>query len=178
MKKDHLKMVVLTLICTAIGLGVFLYFFQPMQVRNSSMEPHFFDGDLILVSRQAYRKSMPGMGEVIIFREKSQEKKKGRYLIKRVVGEEKDFVTIKDGDVYVNGRKIDDTVSKDGFTLGRMNNHQVDKNCVFVLGDNRQGSVDSRHKEIGDVEADSIVGRVVFRFFPLGKRFGYIKKEI
>ena len=97
-----------------------------------------------------------------------------KMLVKRVIGVAGDRIEIKNGYVYVNGEPLKEDYTKDGYTDGTMNEVTVPEGHIFVLGDNRQNSTDSRSKSVEFVSVDRIKGRVVFRLFPLS-RIGTVK---
>ena len=95
-------------------------------------------------------------------------------LVKRVIAVAGDEIDIRDGQVWVNGEALDEPyLTVNPLTLPaheHLSNIEypaiVPDNAVFVLGDNRGGSTDSRHEEIGFVRTDDILGRVIFRLWP------------
>ena len=100
-----------------------------------------------------------------------------KILIKRVIGKAGDWVDIdQDGNVYVNGNLVDEPYLDDK-AFGECNielPYQVPESKVFVMGDNRSVSVDSRNTAVGCVAEEQIVGKVVYRLWPL-KDFGKLK---
>lgn len=94
----------------------------------------------------------------------------GRVLLKRVIAGGGDYIEIdNEGNVYVNDKKLEEPYLM-GQSLGKCEldfPYQVPEGMLFVLGDNRAVSMDSRIKAIGCVEKDQIVGKVVFRAWPL-----------
>ena len=95
---------------------------------------------------------------------------KRKYFVKRVIGMPGDVIDIKDGKVYVNDKVLDEPYY-DGITQKTDPRTQfpftVSEKCVFVLGDNRGGSKDSRTVELGEVPYGAIAGKAVFRLWPL-----------
>ena len=95
---------------------------------------------------------------------------KRKYFVKRVIGMPGDVVDIKDGKVYVNGKVLDEPYY-DGITDKTDSRTQfpftVSEKCVFVLGDNRAASKDSRTVELGEVPYSAIAGKAVLRIWPL-----------
>lgn len=141
-----------------IILNIFLF---PAKVDGGSMLPNYVDGDRLLVSRLAYTNSLPKYGDVVIFYSETK-----RYtLIKRVIGLPGDQIEIKDGKVFRNGTKLDESDYINIETNGDMN-VIVEAGHVFVLGDNRPDSADSRYAEVGQVDIAEIKGKVIFRIFP------------
>ena len=94
--------------------------------------------------------------------------------IKRVIGIPGDEIDIRDGYVYVNGEKLEEPYVK-GKTYKKNLEFPitVQKNHVFVLGDNRENSSDSRYQSLGCIDYSKIKGKATFRFWPLDK-FGYL----
>lgn len=153
---------------------------KPTIVKESSMEPNFNANDYIFLSRVAYKFGrQPKRGDVVVFRTNSEHllDGKGRHklLIKRVIGLPGDEIKIADGEVYVNGEAVDQSYTKDGETWieesgdGEVMELTVPEGELFCMGDNREVSVDSRSPEVGCVDQDSIVGKAVFRLFPLSQ---------
>jgi signal peptidase I len=137
------------------------------------MEDTLFPNDYIFLSKQAYTLGNdPGRGDIVVFRS-DLESADGtmKNLIKRVIAVEGDTVEIHDGAVYVNGESLDEPYTKDGYTDGQMPEITVPKDDLFLLGDNRQSSTDSRNPSVGFISEDKLLGKAVFRVFPFS-RFG------
>ena len=132
------------------------------------MEPNFHDKDYLIVNKLAYTGgNTPQKGDVITFYStlKDDEGKK-LILIKRVVGLPGDKIRIKGGKVYVNGEVQDQSFTKDGTTETEDGSeYMVGEGEYFCMGDNRNDSMDSR--ELGCIGGSVIIGKVVFRMFPL-----------
>ena len=147
---------------------------KPTVVKESSMEPNCYANDYIFLSRLAYKLGKtPQKGDVIVFRTHSEEllddKGKNKLLIKRVIGVPGDTVRVVEGEVYINGEPDEQGYTKDGTTSGYVSETKVPEGKLFCMGDNREVSVDSRSKEVGFVDEDTIVGKAVFRLLPLSK---------
>lgn len=136
-------------------------------VNRSSMNPTLSEGEVVI----AVRLIKINKGDVIAFHYNN------KILIKRVIAKAGDWVNIEnDGTVYINNEKIDEPYVKEK-SLGECDitmPYQVPDGTVFVMGDNRQNSADSRLFEIGPVNTDLIVGKVLIRIWSL-KEFGLIK---
>ncbi len=154
--------------------ALILVFLKPIIVQQQSMEPNFHAGDYLLTSRQAYRFfGDPERGDVIVFRsELLDDEGNVKCLIKRVIGLPGDVVEIKSGYVYVNGEEIDEPYVKEQGISGEMDAVTVPDNELFVMGDNRGVSEDSRSARVGTISEDMIVGKVFVRLYP----FNSIKK--
>lgn len=155
---------------------VLLQFIKPTIVQQRSMEPNFETNDYLFISRQSYKLfgGEPGIGDVIVFNtELKTNEGENKLLIKRVIGVPGDEISIAGGKVYVNGQIIDDSYTMDGTTNGDIDRIIVPVDTVFCLGDNRLVSVDSRDDSVGFISYDDIMGKVVFRLFPI-RKFGKI----
>lgn len=146
-----------------------MQFVRPTIVQQHSMEDTLHENDYVFLNRQAYNFGEIKQGDIFVFKYTppigSGEEEKN--LIKRVVGLPGDQVSINDGSVYVNGQAIDDSYTKDGYTDGVMDPMLIPENYIFALGDNRQNSFDSRDPMLGLIDMRDVVGKAVFRAFPI-----------
>lgn len=141
------------------------YFFsmQLFLVEGASMAPTLHNGDRVFVDKLTYRLRRPQHGEIIVFRYPAEPQRK---YIKRIIGLPGDFIEIKDWTVYVNGQPlIEDYIY--GPTYDQFGPITVPQDAVFVLGDNRNESEDSRFPSVGFVLYEDIVGRARFTVHPL-----------
>jgi signal peptidase I len=131
-----------------------------IRVDGASMEPTLFNGELVIVNKLAYRLGVPARGDIIVFhypRDPSQE------FIKRVVGLPGDQVNITDGHIYVNGQRLEEPYIS--ISPNYLGNWSVLENQLFVLGDNRNNSLDSHNW--GTVPMDYVIGKALFIYWPL-----------
>lgn len=127
------------------------------RVVGESMEPTLYENEWVIVNRLAYMNSFPSFNDVIIFHKKDIS---NDIIVKRVVAVSGDSVEIKNGILIINGKIIND-----GFEMNSnecMERMIVNKDCYFVLGDNRNKSNDSRYWENPFVDKKNIIGKVVF----------------
>jgi signal peptidase I len=164
------------LLVFAVFLVIYIFLFRPFQVSGNSMHPTFFDKEYILTNIITLRFNKPKLGDVIVFKAPNDPEKD---YIKRVIGIPGDTIMIKNGDVYVNEKQLDQSSylkptvkTYSGSFLGESMPITVPANSYFVLGDNRSGSSDSR--EWGFVPFSSIVGESLFIYWPLDN-MGVIK---
>lgn len=144
---------------------VFVFFFRLVDVVGDSMNPTLENADKMLVSDLFYK---PKQGDIVIFR---KDEYKPQALVKRVIATEGQTVEIdfNKGRVYVDGVLLDEpyiaepTINQIDFTGVQV----VPEGCVFVMGDNRNESSDSRDSRIGMVDERLIIGKVLFTVFPL-----------
>lgn len=158
-------------------------------VKEVSMQDTLFADNKLVINRRSYKNSTPKTGDIIVFyrnREignfaqeftrsltqvfpfaKDKTETKDR-LVKRVIGTPGDVVDIKDGCVYLNGELLDEPYAKGITEKGEFNLPvTVGDNQLFVLGDNREYSFDSR--DFGLIDISHVEGKVVFRFYPFDK---------
>ncbi len=158
------------LIVALIIVGAITMVIKPTIVKESSMEPTLYENNYLFVNKLSYMtKDHPNYGDIIIFEsdlERSDGKGK-KLLIKRVIGVEGDTITITNGVVYRNGQALDEPYTLEGYTSGEVYDYEVPANEVFVMGDNRSISLDSR--ELGSIHEDTVVGRAFVRLFPFSE---------
>jgi len=144
-----------------IVLVVNIFLAQATRVEGQSMEPNLHDNQRLIIEKISYRLHPPSRGDIIVLRRPMRQSDP---LIKRVVGLPGETVSIHDGQVYINGEPLDEpylTVT----TWGMMQPQLIPEGHVFVLGDNRGSSNDSR--AFGVVAVDDIIGRAWVRYWPL-----------
>lgn len=159
------------LLVFAVFLVIYIFLFRPFRVSGNSMDPTFFDKQYILTNIIALKLGNPKVGDVIVFKAPNDPEKD---FIKRVIGVPSDTVSIKNGDVYVNGKLLDQSRFLNssvktyvGAFLREEESVTVPENSYFVMGDNRAGSSDSR--EWGFVPLKFIIGKSLFVYWPLDK---------
>ena len=148
-------------------LLVFLLLFRVVVVSGPSMNSTLVHGDyLLLINNVFYRN--PQQGDIIVAAKDSF--KDGEPIIKRVIATEGQWVDIdfEAGIVYVNGTALDEPYTNTPTNLyeGVDFPLMVDEGCLFVMGDNRNESKDSRSLEIGQIDQREILGRAIFLFLP------------
>jgi len=150
-------------ITTALALAVFFllrFTIDTVIVLGISMEPNFYSGQRVLVSKVSYRLHEPDRGDVIVFRPVNGE---DNDLIKRIIALPKDTVEIKDGAVYVNNTELKEPYIKNPPNYN-FPEQKVPANEYFVLGDNRNKSNDSHTGWF--VPRQNIVGKAWVSIWP------------
>jgi signal peptidase I len=141
-----------------------LFVLEPFRIPSESMAPTLRSGDQVLVDKRAYRGGAPHRGDLAVF----HAPRTGEILLKRVVAVGGDTVGIEDGVLVVDGRRprepYADPDAIDSVYFGPV---RVRRGTVFVLGDNRANSEDSR--DFGAVPTSRLIGRVRARIWPPGR---------
>ena len=144
-----------------IALLIHLFLAQATRVYGQSMEPNLHTNQRLVVEKLSYHFHGPRRGDVVVLRDPTGGPD---LLIKRVIGLPGERITIADGHVYVDGVAIEEPYL-DQETQGSGRSWLVPPLHVFVMGDNRSASRDSR--TFGAVPLSQVVGRAVFRYWPL-----------
>lgn len=174
-KKEVWEWVQAIVIAVVIAFILRTFVLTLVKVQGESMEPTLQQSDRLYVNRFMYT---PEKGDIVIFRPASDPK---RPYVKRVIATEGDsvYIDFETGEVFINGEVLDEeyilepthrngsyiTGLMEHGTYSKENPIIVEKDKVFVMGDNRNNSKDSR--EIGQVPNDEIIGHALFRFWPL-----------
>lgn len=163
-------------IALSIFVIIYLFLFQPHQVRGSSMYPTFNDGEYLLTNKISYRFEEPQRGDVVIFRAPRNEEYD---YIKRIIGLPGESIKVERGKIFINNNLLPESylpesyVTSGGGFLREGQSITIPLGTYFVCGDNRSHSSDSR--EWGFVPRENIVGKSWFRYWP-PQRFGAIPK--
>ena len=164
------------LIAFAIAAFIRYFLFTPIVVDGESMMPTLENGDRMIVNKFNYKIGEPKRFDIVVFHAPEQKD-----YIKRVIGLPGDYIEYKDDQLYINGKPYDEPYLdqyKAEITEGNLtydfNLKDIDPSLdvipegyVFVMGDNRQYSKDSRH--IGIVSIDEIIGNTSIVFWPLSE---------
>ena len=145
---------------------LFSFFIRLLDVSGPSMNPTLFEGDKMLVSDLFYH---PKAGDVVIFKTDNYDPEKA--LVKRVIATEGQEIKIDfvKGIIYVDDVPVEDEFDPIHNKLDFNGPQTVPEGCVFVLGDNRNASRDSRYKLIGMVDERMILGRVYAVVYPFNE---------
>ncbi|MHB0912584.1 MAG: signal peptidase I [Armatimonadota bacterium] len=154
----------------AIGMAIVFLLIRPyvlgtFTISSGSMHPTLASGDVVFVNNFIYRFREPRLGEVVVFRSPVD----GEDWIKRIVGLPGDRLEIRGGALYRNGEPVDEPYVSE--RTGDMYPVSVPPGAVFVMGDNRNDSEDSR--DWGPLEEKRLVGQATMIFLPFN-RAGYI----
>lgn len=145
------------------------FLFQAFYIPSGSMEPTLQIGDRVLVSKLSYRLGEIDRGDLIVFKRPdlpAGTEAAVKDLIKRVIALPGETVETRDGSVYINGKELDEEYLPDGTYSDNVPRQEIPEGTIWVMGDNRGNSRDSR--VLGPVSIDSIHGRAFVRIWPVG----------
>lgn len=172
--KDKIKREIIEwikIIVTSLVIAlVITHFIRPTLVQGSSMYPTLEEKDYLIINRVAYKREEPQRGDIIVFKtELLQDNGKKKDLVKRVIGLPGDHIKINDQEVYLNGELLEEEyILPTVVTEGNID-ITIPEGTIFVMGDNRQHSMDSRDPDVGLVKIDDIMGKVIVRLLPFNK---------
>lgn len=165
---DFVELFIFSLVAVLLATT---FLFRHTVVEGSSMEQTLFEGEHLIISDLFYT---PKRGDIIVCVDYTTALKKP--IVKRVIGLPGDKVQIySNGAVFVNGEELkEDYVYNDFFTPQEYLERTVPEGKLFVLGDHRNVSSDSRDDAVGFIDDDGVLGKVLFRFYPFDK-FGKVE---
>ncbi|HEX2059010.1 MAG TPA: signal peptidase I [Actinomycetota bacterium] len=190
-KKKHSfwrELPVLIVIAFVVALLIKTYLLQAFYIPSASMEPTLVEGDRVLVEKLSYRWGEPERGDVVVFEkefatlapthddpfwEDIASALKGLFgfptggtqdFIKRVMAVEGDTIEGREGSVYVNGEVVEEPYLTEGTETSPFGPVEVPKDMIFVMGDNRGNSDDSR--AFGPIPVDEVVGHAFLLLWP------------
>ena len=150
------------IVAAAVAAIIATMILPVLQIAGTSMEPTLYDGDIVLMVKTSKLKT----GDLCAFYYSN------KILIKRVIATPGDYIWIEpDGTVFLNGEPLDEpylTVK----ALGECDvefPYQVPENQFFMMGDQRETSIDSRSSVIGCISEDQIIGKILCKFWPLSQ---------
>ena len=166
-KKEILQTLLYIVIVVLAVLFVVNFVAQRTRVSGPSMYPTLEDGDNLIVEKITYRFRDPERFDVIIF--PHEEDGEEVYFIKRIIGLPGETIQIDaEGNIYIDGELLEEeygyeTISNAGLASDPIT---LGEDEYFVMGDNRNNSLDSRYEEVGNILGEDIVGRAWVRIYP------------
>jgi len=171
-----LEYAVLAVVAIAVALLIQAFLVKPYRIPSPSMEDTLLVGDRVLVDRISWRFSEPARGDIVVFHSPVP----GPVLIKRIVGMPGDTLSLRDGAVYVNNRRLAEPYVRrvdgrpaptepfdTGLPWALQQPYKVPAGSYFLMGDNRTDSKDGR--DFGPVTRDQLVSRAFARYWPPGR---------
>lgn len=166
--KQELKWVLIILVVFMVIFIVRTFIFMPFKVDGESMEPTLQNNDRLFVNKLIINFSSIKHGDIVVIK-KSEDQ---MYLVKRVIGLAGDVLKITEGKLYINGvEQREAYLNQDLLKQYKQLNHAEQKipvNKVFVMGDNRLNSKDSRNG-LGYIDESDVVGKTEFVYYPFNK---------
>lgn len=174
--KEFLEWIKSTVITCIITIAVITFIVSPTVVKGTSMMPTYEDGDIVLVNKIGKKISGIERFDVIVL-----EAPDGETYIKRVIGLPGDHIAYENDTLYINGEEneeeyldvykkqlLDNSPLTEDFTLQSATDYStIPEGYLFVLGDNRRNSLDSRYASVGLVPMEKVFGKTNIRFYPL-----------
>ena len=172
MLKKYLETGLYVFLAVAVIYFVLNFVGQRTSVSGDSMYPSLKNGDQLILEKLSYRFGEPERFDVIVFDHYEEGSDTPVHYIKRIIGLPGETICIKDGNIYVDGERLTETY---GYYTGdrEMEGYDAEEEILvgedeyFVLGDNRNNSLDSRR--IGCIRENDILGKAVFRLYPFSE---------
>lgn len=143
-------------------LFIIIFVSQSFLVKGSSMEPTIHEGERLIVNKFIFRLRKPVTGDIVVLKYPKDPSQK---FIKRVIAGPSQSVSIQDQKVVVDNHELNEPYIKEK-PFQNYNFVVVPEGTVFVMGDNRNGSKDSRNPDVGFVPLKNLVGKAIFVFWP------------
>lgn len=171
--RDTAELIVLIAVAIVLALGIRTFVAEPFIIPSASMSDTLKVGDRLVGEKLTYRTSEPQVGDIVTFTDPEDG---SLTLIKRVVATAGQTVELVDGVVYVDGEALDEpyTDGKPSIPLPTHSSqlanavsypYVVPQGCIWVMGDNRTNSQDSRY--FGAISVSSVTSKALFVFWPL-----------
>lgn len=173
--KELLSTLLYCAVAVIITLGFIHFVGERTLVDGSSMESTLQDKDQLYLDKFAYLVGEPERFDIVVFPYPGDERMD---FIKRIIGLPGETVFISpEGDIYINGELLEENYGKErianpGIAIGGVT---LGEDEYFVMGDNRNNSMDSRFENVGNIKRDKLLGRATFRFYPFSS-FGKLNK--
>ncbi len=167
-KKEILEWVKIIVSAALIAFVLNTFIIANSEVPSGSMENTIMTGDRVIGSRLSYRFDDPERGDIAIFRFPDNEK---IYYVKRIIGLPGETVDIVDGQVYITDADGETTQLEEPYLREPMvpeapMRFEVPEDCYFMMGDNRNYSLDARRWQNTYVKREKLIAKVLFRYFP------------
>ena len=148
------------LVVIMVALVIRAFFVEPIRVDGDSMLPTLHTNEYVFMEKVSYWFDEPGYGDIVI----CYYPHRTETFVKRVIGTSGDTIEIRDGTLYINGAA--DTTYFSGYLEHSMEPVIVPEHSVFVMGDNRNASMDSTNGSIGPLPVNMILGKALFVIWP------------
>ncbi len=154
-------------ICGVVFFMVWLFLAELVEVTGESMEPTLQNKEQVLIEKVTLGFGEIQRGDIIVF---ESPETKNKYLIKRVIGLPNETLEIKQGQIYINDKNLNEPYLNNQSTIGKETIKEntavkLNENSYVLLGDNRENSTDSR--DFGPISKDKILGKAVLVYYPI-----------
>ncbi|MCJ7806903.1 MAG: signal peptidase I [Clostridia bacterium] len=150
------------LIAVVLALLIRLFLFEVFIVEGRSMYPTLHETERLIVNKLVYRFDLPKSGDIVVF-----EYDPGRDFIKRIIGVAGDKIEIVNGQVYINNILLEEPYLLENMEMYDYGPVEVPPGYLFMMGDYRRNSMDSRDPRVGFISQEDIKGQAFFIFWPL-----------
>jgi len=160
--KEFLLYAIVILAAVILATLIRIFIFEPFEVHDICMEPNLRVGDKVIINKLAYKFGTVGRGDIVAFHFLLEQKD----LVKRVIAVEGDEITLtSEGEIFISGEKISESYLPANQNIFYINQTiVVGEGEIFVMGDNRNNSFDSRF--FGTIAEDDIFGKFVLIYWP------------
>jgi signal peptidase I len=148
-----------------IAMVLRTFVFQMALVNQISMNPTLYEGQMLVISKINYFIGDPQRGDIIVLKDEAENK----LLIKRVIGLPGEEIQVQNGKVYIDTKELQPDYTSFPTYAYTQDTWTLPQGEYFVMGDNREHSRDSRSEDVGLVARTNIIGKAVFRIWPLNK---------
>ena len=169
-KKEVISWIKLILSAFVIAFILKTYVFQIALVNQISMEPTLYEGQILIIAKVNYLFGDPERGDIVVLKDELENK----YLIKRTIGLPNEVIDIRNNKVYIDEKELSPDFTEAQTQDNGFVKSKIPEDKYFVMGDNRLHSRDSRSDTVGYVNRSNIVGKAVFRIWPVTK-IGIVK---
>jgi signal peptidase I len=169
--RQAIEWVVLIGTALVIAIVIKTFLFQAFYIPSASMVPTLKINDRVLVNKLSYKTHDIHRGDIVVFTKPPNEASDIKDLVKRVIGLSNETVEGRENHIYINGRLLKEPYLPAGTPISTFKPTTIPANSIWVMGDNRGESQDSRY--FGPIRKSSVVGRVFIRIWP-PTRLGFL----
>ena len=172
--RSTVEWIVIISAALVVAFIVKTFLIQAFYIPSASMDPQLAIGDRVLVNKVSYRLHEIHRGDIVVFERPDCDRSDPtiKDLIKRVIAVDGERVEGKNGTIYIDGRRLTEPYLPDGQSTADFGPVTVPKDHIWVMGDNRENSKDSRflcNSSPTPIDEENVIGRAFVRVWPLGK---------